>query len=151
MGGELRAPLETGSIHLWLHTRGKRLLNGTQLMLHGAHDSKPQLPLHGAAAGSSSRVLLHCAQAADSPLASACSPPSPVRCPAVQAYVNAICANNATAGATLAAAILAGGPTSKLAAYSTLYRCDGSTLDLDRATWEYASPYTTTDADRAIR
>lgn len=70
----------------------------------------------------------------------------------LQAYINAVCANNATAGSTLAAAIKAGGPTAQLAAYSMLYKCtDTSTVTLSRAALDAVSPFTSMDIQRAVR
>ncbi|PRW45153.1 centriole proteome [Chlorella sorokiniana] len=68
-----------------------------------------------------------------------------------KAYVSAICGNEATAGATLAAAIKAGSPTAQMAAYTMLYKCtDNSTIGLSQAAWDAASPFTSMDTQGAV-
>lgn len=68
----------------------------------------------------------------------------------LQTYIDAVCSNPGTAGATLAVAITAGGPTADLAALGSTYMCGNSTdLAVEAANWGF--PATSQDWQRAMK
>lgn len=70
----------------------------------------------------------------------------------LQAFLGGLCGSPATAGATLAAAIAAGGPTANLAARASLYTCGNATAGtrLDTAMVNARNPLGSTDEQRAL-